>query len=196
MQTMIEIDDAIVSTDILTECFLCDLSVCHGECCVEGNAGAPLDEDELEVLEQQWDNYAPFMTKEGREVIEREGFFTVDCDGETVTPLVGEAECAYSFNEGGTTFCAIERAWKQGRTKFRKPVSCHLYPIRVSRFGNGTVGLNYHRWDICRVARECGVRRGVKVYEALREPIERAFGADFYHSLELAADYINNNRTE
>ena len=190
---MIEIDDKIVSLDLLRECFVCDLEACKGACCVEGNAGAPLDIDEVDTLEEEYENYKPYMTPEGVAEVKRQGFMVVDPDGDYTTPLVGDAECAYSYCEGGVTYCAIERAWREGKTTFRKPVSCHLYPIRVVSFSNGTVGLNYHRWDICAGARVCGKRLGVPVYRALREPIVRRFGEEFYKALECAEEYLKNN---
>ena len=105
-------------------------------------------------------------------------------------PLVGDAECAYTYQENGITLCAIEKAWLEGKTAFRKPISCHLYPIRVVRFSNGTAGLNYHRWSVCAPARECGRRLGIPVYKALREPIVRRFGEEFYKALEAAEEFI------
>lgn len=190
MQSMIEIDDKIISTEILTEEFCCPLDECKGECCVEGNAGAPLEIEEVDVLEEEYENYKPYMTPEGIAVIERGGFMYVDEDGDYCTPLVNDAECAYSVVENGLTLCAIEKAWRDGKTKFKKPISCHLYPIRVKKFSNGFYGLNLHRWDICRCAFACGKRRGVKVYESLREPIERCFGEEFYAELSRAAEMI------
>ena len=190
---MIEIDDKIVSLDLLRECFACDLGACKGACCVEGNAGAPLEIDEVDTLEEEFSQYRLYMTPEGIAEIERQGFMVVDADGDYTTPLVNDAECAYSYNEGGTTYCAIERAWREGRTQFRKPVSCHLYPIRVARFSNGTIGLNYHRWDICAGARICGQQHGIPVYRALREPIIRRFGDEFYKALECAEEYLKRN---
>lgn len=190
MQSMIDIDDKIISTDILTEEFCCPLDECRGECCVEGNAGAPLEIEEVDILEQEYENYKSYMTPAGVEVIEREGFMYVDEDGDYCTPLVNDAECAYSVNENGLTLCAIEKAYREGKTSFKKPISCHLYPIRVKRFSNGSYGLNLHRWDICRCAFACGKRNGVKVYEALEEPLVRCFGNEFYTQLCEAAAII------
>ena len=187
---MIEIDDKIVSTDILSECFACDLGKCKGICCVEGDAGAPLEIDEVDILEEEYPNYAPYMTAEGRAEVERQGFMVVDSDGDYTTPLVDNAACAYAFEEDGVTFCAIERAYREGRCSFLKPISCHLYPIRVKQFRNGSYGLNYHRWAVCSSARECGKKLGVPVYKALREPIVRRFGEEFYRSLECAEELM------
>ena len=166
---MIEIDDKIVSADLLRECFACDLERCKGICCVEGNAGAPLEDDEPDILEREYPAYKPYMTAAGIAAVERQGFMVVDSDGDYTTPLVDDAECAYAYEENGVTLCAIEKAWAEGRTAYRKPISCHLYPIRLVRFSNGTVGLNYHRWSVrvranaaenwdCRSTRRCANR--------------------------------------
>jgi len=191
---MIEIDDKIVSADLLRECFVCDLAACKGACCVEGNAGAPLEADEVDTLEREYEAYKPYMTPKGIAAIERQGFMVIDEDGDYTTPLVDDAECAYSCRENGITFCAIERAWKEGRTPFRKPISCHLYPIRLVRFSNGATGLNYHRWSVCEAARVCGKQAGIPVYKALREPIIRKFGEDFYRALEAAESYLHTTK--
>lgn len=191
---MIQIDDKIVSLDIIQKNFCCDISKCLGTCCVEGNAGAPLEMDEVDILEQEFEAYKPYMTAEGVEEIERQGFMVVDCDGDYTTPLVNDAECAYSFSENGITLCAIERAYNEGKTQFIKPISCHLYPIRVANFNDGSVGLNYHRWGVCSAAVALGDKIGMPMYKALKVPIIRRFGAEFFKELEIAADFIANNK--
>ena len=191
---MIELDDKIVSVDILTTDFLCDVARCKGICCVEGNAGAPLEMDEMDVLEELYPIYEKYMTPEGREAIERDGFAVVDIDGDLTTPLVNDAECAYSYNEGGVTLCAIEKAYLAGECSWRKPISCHLYPIRVAKFSNGTYGLNFHRWNVCASAFECGRKMGVPAYKMLKEAITRAFGEEFYAALEAAEEHIKSHK--
>ncbi|MBR2331685.1 MAG: DUF3109 family protein [Alistipes sp.] len=193
---MIEIDDKIVSSDLLRECFACDLGKCKGICCVEGDAGAPLELDEVDLLEEEYENYAPYMTEEGRQEVERQGFMVVDSDGDYTTPLVNNAECAYAFSENGVTFCAIERAYREGKCSFLKPISCHLYPIRVKQFSNGSYGLNYHRWSVCRDAVECGKKIGLPVYKALKEPIIRRFGEEFYKALECAEELFKEQNSK
>ncbi len=187
---MIEIDDKIVSIDILKEHFLCDITKCKGICCVEGNAGAPLEMEEVDELERCFDSYMPYMTPDGVRAIERDGFMVVDTDGDYTTPLVDDAECAYAYSEGGVTLCAIEKAWLAGECSFRKPISCHLYPIRLINFKSGGVGLNYHRWSVCHSACENGKRAGVPIYKSLREPLIRRFGEEFYDALEAAAKMV------
>lgn len=191
---MIEVDGKIVSDDILTECFACDLKACKGICCVEGNAGAPLEIDEVDILEQEYESYRPYMTPEGIASVEKNGFMVVDPDGDYTTPLVNDAECAYSYQENGTTFCAIEKAYREGKCSFKKPISCHLYPIRLVNFSAGGVGLNYHRWDVCSPACELGKKLGIPVYKALQEPIKRRFGEEFYSQLECAAELLSDYR--
>lgn len=202
LNDMIEIDGKIVCADIVTEKFLCDLGRCRGICCVEGNAGAPLEPEEAQILADEYAGYKRFMTPAGIAEIERQGFAVTDSDGDLVTPLVGDAECAYSYrNEAGATLCAIEKAWLAGvengdgecgnrLVTFRKPISCHLYPIRVMRFGDGSLGLNYHRWAVCDGARELGRKQGVPIYKMLREAIVRRFGEEFYAALEAAEKYL------
>ena len=193
---MIEIDDKIVSADILRECFACDLVKCKGICCVEGDAGAPLELEEVDELEENYQAYAPYMTEQGRREVERQGFMVVDSDGDYTTPLVNNAECAYAFEENGITFCAIERAYRECKCSFLKPISCHLYPIRVMKYSNGTYGLNYHRWGVCHDAVECGRKIGLPIYKALKEPIIRRFGEEFYHALECAEELIKEQENK
>ena len=188
---MVEVNGVVVSFDVFKEKFLCDLEGCNGACCIEGDAGAPLEIEEVDILEEEYENYKPYMTPEGIKAVEEQGFMVVDVDGDYTTPLVDNAACAYAFEENGITFCAIERAYREGKCSFLKPISCHLYPIRVKQFRNGTYGLNYHRWAVCRDAVECGKKLGVPVYKALKEPIIRAFGEDFYRQMELAAEMLN-----
>ena len=190
---MIEIDGKIISNDILTECFACDIAQCKGMCCVEGNAGAPLETDEVDVLEEEYPHYKPYMTAEGVEAIERQGFMVVDADGVYTTPLINDAECAYSYTENGVTLCAIEKAWLKGECSFRKPISCHLYPIRLLNLSNGTVGLNYHRWNVCRSACRNGQTHRIPVYKAVSEALIRRFGEEFYKALEAAEELIKQN---
>lgn len=187
MQSMIEIDGKIITTDILTERFRCDLALCKGMCCVDGNSGAPLEEDEAAILKSEFEAYRPYMTQEGIAVVEESGFAVLDMDGDLTTPLINDAECAFSFERDGVTFCAVEKAYKEGRTGFVKPVSCHLYPIRVKKFRDGSVGLNYHRWSVCNHPAGCGNGFGSPVYASLKAPLVRAFGEEFYEALEAAA---------
>ncbi|MCC8088909.1 MAG: DUF3109 family protein [Rikenellaceae bacterium] len=181
---MIEIDDKLVTTEIFSVNFLCDLAKCKGICCVEGNSGAPLEEEEVEILEAEFSKYAPYMKEEGIRAVHEQGFMVVDEDGDLTTPLIDNAECAYVCVKDGVTFCAIERAYLNGDTLFHKPISCHLYPVRVAKFSNGTYGLNFHRWSVCSDAIKNGKEKGIPVFRMLREPLIRKFGQEFYGKLE------------
>lgn len=190
--TIIEIDDCLVSSEILTEYFACDYEKCRGCCCIIGDSGAPLDESEPEAIEKNYSIFSPIMRPQGRAAVEAKGFFEIDIDGDMVTPLVsGSEECAYChFDEKGNCFCSMERKWFQGEGDFRKPISCWLYPIRVSTLSNGMRALNLHRWDICKDAFDKGKKEKIRVYQFLREPIERYFGEEFYAALEAAAGML------
>lgn len=194
--TIIEIDDCLVSEEILTEYFACDYEKCKGCCCVIGDSGAPMEECEPEAIEKNYPIFSPIMTEEGRKAVAEKGFFEIDMDGDMVTPLVpGSEECAYTiFDEEGNCFCSIERCWFQGKGDFRKPISCWLYPIRITTLRNGMRALNLHRWHICQDAFAKGKKEKVRVYEFLREPIERYFGEDFYSALSEAAKMLNSDK--
>lgn len=173
---MIQIDDKIVSTEILTTRFCCDLPRCKGICCVEGNAGAHRSKrTKWTRSKRNTETYKPYMKPEGIEAVERQGFMVIDEDGDYTTPLIGEAECAYRSNQDGITFCAIERAYNAGKTTFIKPISCHLYPIRLIAFGNGSVGLNYHRWNVCHDALALGREKGLPMYRMLQGSSDPSF---------------------
>jgi len=192
---MVEIEDKIVSDDLFEEYFCCDIASCKGICCVEGDAGAPLDADDIERIDADMETIRRYMTEEGRAAVDKQGIFVIDGDGDLVTPLVNGAECAYSYRDGDVTLCAIERAARDGAIGYLKPLSCHLYPIRLSKIG-GMTALNYHRWNVCRSAVACGRKRGVKVYRALREPIVRAFGEEFFGHLEEVERYLEGKSND
>lgn len=190
--TIIQIGDILVSEDVITEFFACDYAVCKGCCCIIGDSGAPLEEEELEPLEEHYPTYSKLMRPQGLAQVEKDGFFILDVDGDIVTPVVeGTEECAYTtFDEAGNCFCSIERCFFNGTCSFRKPQSCWLYPIRVEKLSNGGVALNLHRWHICKDAYEKGKREGIRVYEFLREPLIAVYGQEFYDALCAAAEMI------
>lgn len=193
---LIEVQDKIVSTDIFTEAFVCNLAACRGVCCIEGDAGAPLSAEEISVLEDVLDDVLPFMRPEGQKVVEDEGVFYLDVDQEPVTTLVNGGECAFVlFDDKGVAQCAIEKAWEAGKSRFRKPISCHLYPIRVKQFSEYQA-LAYDRWDICGAACSLGQSLQVPVYRFLKEPLIRAFGENFYEELELVDQEIKSQETD
>ncbi|MDG4949941.1 DUF3109 family protein [Weeksellaceae bacterium KMM 9724] len=189
---MIQIDDTIISTDILRKEFVCNIQKCKGICCVEGDSGAPLDEEELPILEEIFTDIKPFLRPEGIKAIEEQGTYVKDDDGDWVTPLVDGAECAYViFDEKGITKCGIEKAYEEGATDFQKPISCHLYPVRVDKYKAFTA-VNYHKWDICSDACTLGQELNVTVAEFLKEPLIKKFGQEWYDQLMIAKDEVKN----
>lgn len=180
---MIEIGDTIISRDLLHNAFVCDLAACKGACCVEGDSGAPLEEDERAILDKEYEAIKPYLLDEGRKAIDRQGSSVIDSDGDLGTPLVEEGACAYAIFENGKALCGIEKAWKAGATAFRKPISCHLYPVRVSSYSSFQA-VNYHRWKICDPACQLGAQLEVPVYVFLKDALIRRFGLKWYHELE------------
>lgn len=177
---MIVVDKTIISEDIKRACFVCDLSKCKGACCIEGDAGAPLEEEEISVLEDSLEYIKPYMRPEGIEEVKRNGVFDFDDHNHYVTTLVNGKECAFVvFNEQGIAGCAIEKAWKDGKINFRKPISCHLYPIRVSQYRDFEA-LNYHEWHICKPAVENGKKLKVPLYQFLKDAIIQKYGEKYY----------------
>ncbi len=185
---MIQIDDKLISEDLFSEEFVCNLAKCKGICCVEGDAGAPLDEDETKILDEIYPKIKPYLRSEGIQAIEEQGTYTLDFEEDLVTPLVNNAECAYViFDEKGYTKCAIEKAYEDGVIDWQKPISCHLYPIRITEYSNFSA-INYHEWDICSDACTLGKELGVKVYQFLKKPLIRKYGEEFYQTLSEAAE--------
>lgn len=191
---MLIVGDCIITEDIADCRFCCDLEQCQGQCCVEGDDGAPVEEDEIAVMEEIYPQVKPYMTEEGRKAVEEQGVTTLDRAGEPCTPLVEGRECAYVAWRDGKALCAIEMAYREGKIEFAKPVSCHLYPIRVDNFGEFRA-LNYHRWDVCRCAVAKGKNEGVPLYRYLREPLIRKFGQEWYDELVLLCEnYIERKK--
>lgn len=187
LPSIIDIDGVLVSSDIFTERFCCDLDACKGECCVEGDAGAPVTMDEVAGIEDALETVWPSLTASAQAVIDRQGVAYTDEEGDLVTSIVGGKDCVFTCHEGGCCFCALEKAYRAGRIRFCKPISCALYPIREVAMSNGTVGLNYHRWNVCRAAVAKGRELDLPVYKFLKEPLTRRFGAEWYAMVEDAA---------
>jgi hypothetical protein len=190
---IVEIDDKLISTEIFERKFVCDLNACKGACCVEGDNGAPLTMDEVDILEEIYETVKPFMREEGIAAVEKTGVFYMDEWNEPATTLVDNQECAFVyFDEKGITKCAIEQAHLAGKVDWKKPISCHLYPIRVSKLTNN-VALNYDEWNICKPACACGEQLNVPVYKFLKDPIIRAFGEEFYEDMEKVDALLKAN---
>lgn len=185
---MIAVKDTLVSDEVLAKKFVCDLSACKGACCVEGEGGAPLDEEETLILEQIYEQVKPFMNATGIKTIKKKGKWVKNEANELETPLNSRNKhCAYvTFDENKIAKCAIEMANRAGKIEFKKPVSCHLYPIRIKDM-KSYLALNYEKWSVCKPALGCGEKLNVPVYKFLREPLTRKFGEEWYKELEVIA---------
>ncbi len=182
---MLIVGNVIVSDELIRNGFCCDLSACKGECCIEGDAGAPLAPDEIADLEDNFPIFKKYMSEEGVRLVETDGTFDYDMEGEFVTPLLSDDACAYVYYEDGIAKCAIEKAFLNHEIDFRKPISCHLYPIRIKKLPDYDA-LNYHRWFVCESACELGEQKHIPVYQFLKEPLIRKYGEEWYHELEKA----------
>lgn len=181
---IIQVGDVLVSPDIITEQFCCDLDACKGECCIEGDAGAPVTMDEIGGIEDSLDTVWTDLSANAQAVIDQQGVADIDPEGELVTSIVNGKDCVFTCYENGCCLCALEKAHLAGKTEFCKPISCALYPIREKKLSNGLTGLNYHRWSICEAARAKGKELGLPVYKFLKEPLTRRFGEEWYAELE------------
>ncbi len=190
---MLQIQDTLVSLNVIERRFCCDVAVCRGACCVEGDSGAPLTGEEINLIEDEYDNFKGYMRKEGIEEVERQGHWIIDVENDQVTPLIKEKECAYAIFENGLAQCAIEKAYFDGKTRFRKPISCHLYPVRIKEYKQ-FIAVNYDEWDICRPAKKLGEKKGSRVYEFVREALINRFGEEWYQELELAAEVLESQK--
>ncbi len=187
---MIQIDDTIISLDVFKEKFLCNLDACKGECCIEGDAGAPLEESEVEELKKVLPVIWKDLSPEAQAIIEKQGVCYEDEDGDLVTSIVNGKDCVFTcYDEKGCCYCAIEKAYREGKVDFYKPVSCHLYPIRVQKYSEFKA-VNYHRWVVCKAAVLLGEKENVPVYKFLKEPLIRKFGEDWYQELLIAAEEL------
>ena len=180
---MIQVENVLLSEELFTAHFVCDLAACKGACCIEGDAGAPVEMEEIDKMEENLEAILPFLTPEGRESIKKLGVFTVDTDGDYVTTLNDGKECSFTtYDKNGTAKCGIEDSYRAGKSTFKKPISCHLYPIRVQKL-HEMEALNYHQWNICKPACECGSKLQVKVYQFLKEPLIKKYGEAWYAQL-------------
>ncbi len=191
---MILVGKAVLSDDVKENFFVCDLEKCKGACCVEGDAGAPLEEEEIGILDEIYPQIKSYLTEEGIETIERQGTWVYDQDGDKVTPTIGDnGACAYALtDERGILKCGIEQAYREGKVAFKKPISCHLYPIRITKYDDFEA-LNYDRWDICDAACALGGSLGVPIYKFLKEPLIRKYGEDWYAELVQEIEEMSTN---
>jgi Protein of unknown function (DUF3109). len=190
---MIQIDDTVISLDVIEEMFCCNLTACKGFCCVEGDSGAPLEKEELPLLEAVLPDVWDDLSSEARELIKKQGVAYIDTDGEYVTSIVNGKDCVFTYyDEKGICKCAVEKAFREGKTDFYKPVSCHLYPIRISNYRQFKA-VNYHRWSVCRPAVTLGKSTGIRIYQFLKEPLIRKFGEEWYEQLCAIATELNSS---
>lgn len=180
---ILEVGGVLISSDLLTELFCCDYEKCKGACCIEGDAGAPVTLDEIAGIEDALDTVWSDLSASAQAVIDKQGVAYTDKEGDLVTSIVRGKDCVFTCYDGDSCLCALEKAYRQGKTRFCKPVSCALYPIREKNFGNGVIGLNYNRWDICRDAVKKGQALGLPLYQFLKEPLIHRFGEDWYQEL-------------
>lgn len=185
---MLQIGKTIISLDILEEEFCCDISKCKGACCVEGDSGAPLTPEEARIIKELYPQFEEYLSERNREEILKLGFSVTDEDGDLVTPLIGNNECVFTFiDEEGNTKCAIERAFFEKNISFRKPVSCHLFPIRITEYKRFDA-INYQQLEICSEAKKCGKICKTPLWQYLKEPLTRKYGNQWYKELEIAAE--------
>ena len=198
---ILQIGEILISSDLLTEKFCCDLQACKGACCIEGEAGAPVTLDEVMEIEDALDEPWSDLSASAQAMIDRQGVAYTDQEGELVTSIVGGKDCVFTYYAdipdqqtgqtiGNCCLCALEKAYRQNRSAFCKPISCALYPIREKRFSDGTVALNYHRWDICKAGVAKGRELDLPVYRFLKEPLVRRFGQEWYDELCEVADEL------
>ena len=189
---ILEVGGVLISSDLLTERFCCDYEKCKGICCVEGDAGAPVTLDEIAGIEDALDTVWSDLSAQAQSVIDRQGVAYTDQEGDLVTSIVRGKDCVFTCYDGDSCLCALEKAFRSGKTNFCKPVSCALYPIRVKEFGNGVVGLNYNRWKICEDAIKKGQALDLPLYQFLKEPLIRRFGEAWYQELCDVADELRS----
>ena len=201
---ILQVGDVLIASDIITECFCCDYETCKGACCVEGDAGAPVTLEEIGEIEDVLDDVWKDLSASAQAVIDKQGVAYSDRDGDLVTSIVAGKDCVFTCYDNGNCLCALEKiAREKGNHNYQlsilnyqfiKPISCALYPIREKTFSNGLVGLNYHRWDICKCGREKGKALNLPLYKFLREPLIRRFGKEWYDELDTLASTLNEER--
>lgn len=192
---MIIVGSTLVSEDIADVKFVCDCSKCFGGCCIEGDAGAPLTDVEIQLITDHLKDITPFMSAQGIDAVKQTGVFTLDPEGVKVTPLVNNKECVFVTYRGQVATCAIEHAYEQKKIKFQKPVSCHLYPIRITDYTDFEA-VNYHKWDICKKALQKGKEENVYLYKFLKDALIRKYGEAWYDELSLIVDYMRKKKSK
>ena len=190
MIPILQVGNVLISPDIITEKFCCDLDACKGICCVEGDAGAPVSMEEIAAIEDVVDTVWGDLSASAQSVIDKQGIAYTDRDGDLVTSIVHGKDCVFTFYDKECCLCALERSYRAKKTNFVKPISCALYPIRLKVFNNNLIGLNYHRWDICKDAVIKGKELNLPIYKFLKGPLVRRFGEEWYAELEAVAEQL------
>ncbi len=193
---MIAIGNTLISEDVIEKQFVCDLHACKGACCVKGDYGAPLEEEELPIMDKIYEKVKPYLRKEGIEAIEKQGKYLLYEKKEWVTPLAKGMECAYTVFENKVAMCGIEKAFYDGKINFKKPVSCHLYPIRITKQRNGMEAINYDKWSVCKPACKLGASLKVPVFKFLKESLTRKYGKSWYKKLVIAAELLEQSKLD
>ena len=186
---MIIHENTLLSEDLFEQNFICNLSKCKGACCVEGDQGAPISKEEIAAIAENLESIRPFLTEPSLKAISQKGFWETDPEGDLVTTCLPTGECNFSIYKDGILGCGMEQAWKEGKSTFRKPISCHLYPIRISQVGEYEA-LNYHRWDVCKPACALGNEHKVPVYSFLKDALIRKYGEGWYNELDGIASVL------
>lgn len=189
---MLEIDDKIISFEVLEKKFSCNLSICKGECCVSGDYGAPVEPEEVAELEKYFPIYSKYLSKKSKKVIKKQGFAVKEFEDELTTPLVNDNECAYVYFDNGMALCAIEKAFLNNEIPFQKPISCHLYPIRTKRYADFEA-VNYHEWNICSSALVEGSTKNIPVISCVKSALIRKYGTEWFEALEYASTNLNTD---
>ena len=188
---MLQIGKTIVSLDILEQEFCCDLQECRGACCVEGDSGAPVTLEEVKQIKELYTQFEEYLSERNRAEIKKQGFSITDADGDLVTPLINNNECVYSFTDDeGITNCAIEKTFLEKGSSFKKPLSCHLFPIRITEYKRFDA-INYQQLEICKPGRNCGTNKKIHLWQYLKEPLMRKYGKKWYHDLETAGSFYS-----
>jgi hypothetical protein len=193
-KNMIAIQKTLVSLHVIEKQFVCDLNACKGACCIDGISGAPLTAEELPILDEIYNDVKPYLTKRGIAAIKKQGKHLIDSDGEYVTPLInGNEECAYTiYDENNVAKCGIEKAYFDGKIPFRKPVSCHLYPVRITKYKEYDA-VNYEKWNICKAACKLGEQLKVPVYKFVKDALIVKYGEPWYNELEHTVEEMQKN---
>jgi hypothetical protein len=190
---MIQIDHTVISLDVFEKYFQCELSKCKGACCVYGDSGAPIEVNEITSIQKSFDLIKPFLSEKSLETIRIHDFYYVDSDGDTVTQLNHNKECVFTFFEDGIAYCAIEKAYFTNKIEIRKPISCFLYPIRLTKYSS-FIAVNYHPWDICKFAVENGRKNGIRIFETCKDALCQYFGEEWYQKVLEASKYLEKNK--